>query len=148
MKTKLWAQLLVVSVCLFAVWGVQANCVLIPSEEAARIVGGNGGQIPKWCIQTNMTCPDPNYSTTCTYNATDNWCYQCVMRVSSWTNCKFNNDSNYSCGQTVLPTSPYCGRRDGGRPVSGTNCTGACGYYPNDTCGSQIPNTNGVPCLP
>lgn len=149
MKAKVWTQLLVVSVCLLAAWGLQANCVVVPAEEASSLVGG-GDTIPGWCIQTNSTCPDPRYSaTTCTYSATDQWCYLCTMRVSSWTNCKFVNDPDFACGQTVTSSSPYCGSLYGSKPGgNGTDCTNGCAGLPSGTCGSQIPNTNGVPCIP
>lgn len=113
---------------------------LVPPDQQTAIRGGGN----KWCQQTNMTCPDAKIPADCTLDPNTQTCKQCVMSVPNWSSCKFLDDANYSCVEETPASNPFCGTIWVDPPLNGS-CEGRC-TTKGLSCGSQIPNTTGLPC--
>lgn len=118
-------------------WAAAGVDQVSTGEQGALSGGGN-----RWCIWTEIACPDQAISANCamSYGMV---CKQCTMNVVSWTQCFYSYLERNDCTQTVSPTSPHCGTVWYDDPVGGA-CP-ACTQQGGD-CGKQIPTTTGVPC--
>jgi hypothetical protein len=142
--------LVLLTICTAAWWYLrEPGFALVCLEEARALAGGDPGPtpIPRWCIQTNTTCPDPGgVPTTCTYDATTMKCRICTMIVPNWPNCKSVGNPSFMCGELISPTNPFCAEKKIGDPDMGT--TNCAGKYTTaaGACGQQIPTVGGIPC--
>lgn len=128
-----------------SVWGA-CHVQLAPSSSLS-LTGGQVGINPTYfCVQTNTTCPDPNYPATCGEQANlGAGCWQCKMIVVNWQNCGTTTNSSYTCTSSGGPNNPYCGGVAWGTPMNGS-CNGVCQVQNNWYCGSQIPTWTGQNC--
>jgi len=114
-----------------------------PPKPGSCFGGGN-----KWCIQNNVTaCSGGGIPQSCQEIPGTGLCKMCKLIVSSYSICKFIDNPNYDCTETISPTSPWCGRIYQESVVNG-QCPNNCDFNTQMFCGRQIPVVTGQTCPP
>ncbi len=141
-SNKHLSALLLLLLFTLTAWGLQGSSTRISPDEARALVGA----ADKHCIQTNTTCTDPVLPAQCTFHGASGTCRQCTMKLSSWLNCKLNNNPASQCNETYNFPYNWCGEKRTGTPAAGVNCDNRC-VSPPTGCGQPVPHTiSGTGC--